>query len=188
MNNPAQDFRHVGDHRVHSGHVWSVVVADFESPAGPIQRDVVRSPGSVGIVPVLFDPEGVASVVLVEQYRPALDRSIVEIPAGMRDVADEPPEQTAVRELAEEVGLTAERIEHLVTIAPSPGMTDATSIIYVATGCTQCDRNAQGPEEQAMSIRHLPLADAVRMVTTGEIIDAKTVVALLLVERRIQEL
>ena len=90
--------------------------------------------------------------------------------------------------IAEEVGLTAERIEHLVTIAPSPGMTDATSIIYVATGCTQCARNAQGPEEQAMSIRHLPLADAVHMVTTGEIIDAKTVVALLLVERRIQEL
>ena len=82
------NFRHLGDREVHQGYHWRVVVADFEDPDGQsFQRDVVRSLGAVAAVPLLFDAEGNPSVVLVEQWRPTYDRAILEIPAGMRDVA-----------------------------------------------------------------------------------------------------
>ena len=78
----------------------------FEAPDGrAFERDIVRSPGAVAVVPLLFDAEGMPSVVLVRQYRPPFDRYVLEIPAGMRDVPDEPPELTADRELVEEAGL-----------------------------------------------------------------------------------
>jgi len=102
VTDPAEGFRLVGEREVHQGHLWNVVVGTFDGPDGTtFERDLVRSPGAVGIVPVLFDPEGMPSVVLVRQYRPALDGALTEIPAGMRDVEGEPPETTARRELAE---------------------------------------------------------------------------------------
>ena len=109
---------------VHQGHVWRVVVAEFEGPDGThFRRDIVRSPGAVAVVPLVFDAEGNPSVVLVEQYRPPYGRAILEIPAGMRDVEGEPTEETARRELAEEAGLVPERLDLLDRALPSPGMT-----------------------------------------------------------------
>src|SRR5690606_2787993 len=108
-----QGFRHLGDTEVHRGHVWNVVVADFAAPDGStFRRDIVRSPGSVGVVPIVFDAEGFPSVVLVRQYRPPYERAVTEIPAGMRDVPGEPAEDTGRRELIEEVGLRAGEMEH----------------------------------------------------------------------------
>ena len=101
-------FRHLGDTDVHQGYVWRVVVAEFESPNGEsFRRDIVRSPGAVGVVPLVFDPEGLPSVVLVRQYRPPYQRNLIEIPAGMRDVPGEPAAETGRRELIEEAGLAA---------------------------------------------------------------------------------
>ena len=85
------EFRHRSDRLVHQGHVWHVVVAEFDAPDGStFERDIVRSPGAVGVVPVIFDAEGQPSVVLVSQFRPPYERALVEIPAGMRDVEGEP--------------------------------------------------------------------------------------------------
>jgi ADP-ribose pyrophosphatase len=179
-------FRHVSDREVHRGHIWRVVVADFEDPDGrPFQRDVVRSPGAVAAVPLLFDAEGNPSVVLVEQWRPSYDRAILEIPAGMRDVPDEPPETTARRELVEEAGLDCARLDLLTEIYPSPGMTDSTTMIYLATGCTAVGRELHGPEEEHSRLVHLPLSDAVGMVVDGRIADAKSVAGLLLTDVRL---
>jgi len=180
-------FRRVGERTVHQGHIWSVAVSNFEAPDGTVfARDIVRSPGAVGVVPLLFDPEGVASVVLVEQYRPALEREVLEIPAGMRDVAGEPPETTAIRELAEEVGLRAQTLDPLTVIVPSPGMSDATTHLYLATGCEAVADSRQGPEEEAMRVLHLPLSEAVDLVRDGTIVDAKSVVGLLLAAERLR--
>ena len=64
------DFRHLEDRIVHQGHIWHVAVGTFESPDGDtFERDIVRSPGAVAAIPVLFDAEGVPSVVFVRQYR-----------------------------------------------------------------------------------------------------------------------
>jgi 8-oxo-dGTP pyrophosphatase MutT (NUDIX family) len=179
-------FRHLGDRLVHQGYIWHVVVATFEDPDGAtFERDVVRSPGAVGVVPVEMI-DGIPHVVFVRQYRGPLDRYVLEIPAGMRDVADEPPEATAARELIEEVGLDPGHLEYLTQFYTSAGMTDSTLHVYLATDLTVVPRATHGPEEDHMEIVRLPLASAVDMVVSGEIQDVKTVVGLLLVDRRWQ--
>jgi ADP-ribose pyrophosphatase len=180
------EFRHLGDTKVHQGHVWHVVTAEFESPDGRrFVRDIVRSPGAVAVVPVVFDPEGQPSVVLVEQYRGPYERNLIEIPAGMRDVAGEPAEDTGRRELAEEAGLLAGEMIHLVDMLPSPGMTDSVCTVFLATGCTPTDIARHGPEEEAMRIVHVPFDEALAMIDRGEIGDAKTVCGLLAAARRL---
>ena len=91
-------FRHLGDRLVHQGYIWHLATAEFEAPDGErFRRDIVRSPGAVGVVPVHHGPDGRPGVVLVRQYRPAYDEVIIEIPAGMRDVPGEPVETAALK-------------------------------------------------------------------------------------------
>jgi nudix-type nucleoside diphosphatase (YffH/AdpP family) len=183
----AAGFRRLSESVVHEGHVWKLAVAEFEAPDGSnFTRDIVRSPGAVAVVPLVFDAEGNPAVVLVSQYRPAYERAIIEIPAGMRDIDGESPEQVARRELAEEAGLTAEQVELIGEILPSPGMTDSVTTLFVATGCTPVPHDRHGPEEEHMDVLHVPLVDALAMVERGDIVDAKSVVALLLTERRLR--
>ncbi|MEO5723643.1 MAG: NUDIX hydrolase [Ilumatobacteraceae bacterium] len=181
-------FRHLGDRLVHQGHVWHVAVGSFEAPDGQaFQRDIVRSPGAVAAVPLLFDAEGEPVVVLVRQYRPSVDDYVVEIPAGMRDVPGESLASTIARELIEEAGLRAGRLDPLLDFYPSAGMTDSVLYLYLATELSSVERDLHGPEEEDMQVLHVPLAEAMRMVTTGEIRDAKTIIGLMLVERRLRE-
>jgi 8-oxo-dGDP phosphatase len=180
-------FRRLSESVIHEGYVWNLAVAQFEAPDGStFTRDIVRSPGAVGVVPLLFDAEGNPSVVLVSQYRPAYERTVIEIPAGMRDVDGENTADVARRELVEEAGLRADHLDLLAEILPSPGMTDSVTTLYLATGCTPVAHDRQGPEEEHMQLLHVPLADAVEMVERGEIADSKSVVALLLTERRLR--
>ncbi len=172
---------------MHQGYIWHVAVGTFEAPDGELfERDVIRSPGAVGVVPLLLD-SGVPTVVMVRQYRGPLDRYLLEVPAGMRDVPDEPPEVTAERELVEEAGFSAGHLEFLTHYYSSAGMTDSGLHLYVATQLTPVERDLHGPEESHMDVLRLPLSDAVDMVVRGEIDDAKTVIGLLLVERRVRD-
>src|SRR3954453_11916746 len=101
-------FRHLGDVEVHHGHIWNVVVANFEAPDGEhFRRDIVRSPGAVAVVPITVAPDGTTTVTLLRQYRAPYARELIEVPAGMRDVSGEPAEETGRRELIEEAGLAA---------------------------------------------------------------------------------
>ena len=180
-------FRHLGDRLVHQGYIWNVVVATFEAPEGELfERDVIRSPGAVGVVPLLFE-DGVPTVVFVRQYRGPLDQYVLEIPAGMRDVPDEPLELTAERELIEEAGFSAGRMEYLTNFFSSAGLTDSVLHIYLATDLSPVAREMHGPEETHMEVLRLPLAEAVEMVARGDINDAKTVIGLLLVDRRLHD-
>jgi ADP-ribose pyrophosphatase len=181
------EFRRLDESVAHQGHVWKVVTAEFEAPDGQrFTRDIVRSPGAVGVVPVVFDAEGNPSVVLVSQYRPPYEEVVLEIPAGMRDIAGEDTAAVARRELAEEAGLAAGRLEQLVAQYPSPGMTDSVLTIFLATDCTAVPTDRQGVEEDFMDIVHLPLDDAVAMILDGQIRDSKTISGLLLTERRLR--
>lgn len=184
---PHDGFRHLGDRQVHQGHVWRVVVADFEAPDGStFERDIVRSPGAVAAVPLVFDAEGNASIVLLRQYRPPYERDLIEVPAGMRDVDGEPPVETARRELIEEVGIVPTTLELLTELLPSPGLTDSVTTIYLASGCESGERSLHGPEEEWSEVLHVPLDEAVAMVERGEIADAKTVAGILLTDRRVR--
>lgn len=180
-------FTRIEESLVHQGYIWHVATAEYEAPDGTrFHRDIVRSPGAVGVVPLVFDAEGNPSVVLVSQYRAPYEEHVIEIPAGMRDIDGEDTAQVARRELIEEAGLAAGNIDLLCSIYPSPGMTDSITTIYLATDCTPVPTDRQGPEEAFMQIVHVPLTDALSMIDRGEIRDAKTVTGLLMTERRLR--
>lgn len=179
-------FRHLSDSLVHQGYVWRVVVAEFEGPGGErFTRDVVRSPGAVAVVPI-SRRDGEIMVTLVDQYRAALDRRVLEVPAGMRDVEGEPPVETARRELAEEVGLAAVTWTELTKFSPSVGMTDAELHVFMASDLTQVGRSAHGPEESHMDVVEMSLSEALDLVVAGDIHDAKSIIGLLLAERALR--
>jgi 8-oxo-dGTP pyrophosphatase MutT (NUDIX family) len=184
----ADGFRRLSETTVHQGGIWHVAVAEFESPDGTrFRRDIVRSPGAVTAVPVLIADDGAATVVLVRQWRPSIEREMLEAPAGMRDVDGEDPAGTAYRELIEEAGYQAAELELLTMYHPSAGMTDGTHHVYLATGLTAVPRELDGPEEQFMDVVHLPLGEAISMIRAGEITASNTVIGLLLAERRLIE-
>ena len=182
-------FQHLGDQLIHSGYIWNVVVGEFVAPNGEtFTRDIVRSPGAVAVVPIRYDDQGEPQVILVKQFRAAFNAVIIEVPAGMRDVTGELPEETALRELIEETGFSSEKMELLHRFYPSTGMTDSVLHVYLATGLTEVGRHAHGPEEDHMEVFEIPLAHAVAMVVSGEIADAKSAIGLLLAERRLNAL
>ena len=175
-------FRKVDEALIHQGFVIGVYNVRFEGPGGMVMdRDVVRHPGAVSVVPVLDD----GTVVLVRQFRSALESTVLEVVAGKRDVDGEPPEVTARRELAEEVGYEASELVPLVVMAHSPGFCDELNHIFLATGLTPCERSVDGPEEEHMTIEHLPLADVFDRIADGTIVDAKSIAGLLLAHHRL---
>lgn len=154
----------------------------FVGPDGDeFTRDVVHHPGAVSVVP--YEADG--TVLLVRQYRAAIDAELLEIPAGKRDVADEPPELTAHRELAEEVGRRAGRMDLLGTFFNSPGFCDEYSYTYLARDLTAVPVEAHSVEEAAMTIEPVRFGDALAMITRGDITDAKTIIALLLTKEHV---
>jgi len=182
-----QGFRRVSERKIHDGYVWHLATAQFEAPDGTaFTRDVVRSPGAVGVLPLTYNSAGEPMVVLVSQYRPAYERALIEIPAGTRDIEGEDTAEVARRELIEEAGLSAGAVELLSEIYPSPGMTDSVTTLYLATDCTPVPDDRQGLEEEYMEVLEVSLAEAIAMIDSGEIRDAKSVVALLMTERRLR--
>lgn len=175
-------FRKVGDRLIYRGHVIEVREVEFVGPGGEeMRRDVVRHPGAVSVVPLLDD----GRVVMVRQFRAPLEGDLLEIPAGKRDVADEPPDVTARRELAEEVGYTASTLDLLVSMCHSPGFCDEVNHIFLATGLTEGERCVDGVEEEHMTIERVRLADVFDLVASGEIVDAKSIVGLTLAAQRL---
>ncbi|MEA3076802.1 MAG: ADP-ribose pyrophosphatase [Actinomycetota bacterium] len=171
-------FRKLGEREVYRGHLISVATASFSAPDGSeFERDVVHHPGAVSVVPVV--DEGTA-VLLVRQYRAAVDGVLLEIPAGKRDVVDEPPATTARRELEEEVGMRAGRLEKLAEFYNSPGFCDEHSYVFMALDLTPCPSSAQGIEEEHMTIERVSLEDVPGLVSGGQIVDAKTIIGLCL--------
>src|SRR4029077_17360607 len=159
------------------GSLISVAVGTFQGPDGTtFDRDLVHHPGAVAIVPVDED----RSVVMVRQYRAAIDADLLEIPAGKRDVEGEPPEETALRELAEEVGLRARRVEKLAEFYNSPGFSDEYSYVFLGLDLQPTARSAHRPEEAAMEIERVSLDEVPMLIRTGRLIDAKSIVGLCL--------
>ncbi len=172
-------FTKLGERVVHRGHLVTMAEATFADPDGEeFERDIVRHPGAVSVVPLL---DGGATVVLVRQYRSAIEGLLLEIPAGKLDVDGEAPEAAAARELEEEVGYRAGRLERLAEFYNSPGFSDEHSIIYAAADLEACELSAQGVEERHMSIEHVALVDVPAMIADGRLVDAKTIIGLTLV-------
>ncbi|CAB4596885.1 unannotated protein [freshwater metagenome] len=178
-------FRVTQEKVVHSWAMFRLLQRSIVSPGGEeFERTYVSTPGAVGIVAV----DDHNNVVLVSQYRSSFDAMVLEIPAGMRDVEGELPEVTALRELKEETGYSASKIDHLGSLLSSPGVTDSSVEVYVALGLESGVMEPHGPEEQEMKVLVVPFSQALHMVDTFEITDAKSVYGLLMAARRYPEL
>jgi ADP-ribose pyrophosphatase len=139
---------------------------------------IVRHPGGAAVLPLHDD----GTVTLIRQLRPALDAFMIEAPAGRLDPGEEPA-ACGLRELGEEAGLSAERVEPLGVLHTSPGVFDEVIHLFLATGLKS---TIALPEEyEDISTMRVPLDEAVRMARDGRISDGKTIALLLRADGRI---
>ncbi|HPE15905.1 MAG TPA: NUDIX hydrolase [Oscillospiraceae bacterium] len=162
------------DHAVvYEGHLVRVEFDHVLVPNGRTsQREVVRHPGGVAVVPL--DEDG--NVVTVTQYRYPIAGTLLEIPAGKRE-EDEEPRLCALRELEEETGLIPGKLTDLGSIFPSPGYCDEELHLYLAQELTQ--GKAHPDPDEILRLRRIPLRELVDMALRNELRDAKTVAAVL---------
>lgn len=174
----ANDYPHLTERgltqeSVYRGKMLKIRVDTVALPNGEIaQREIVEHPGAVAMVPLTDD----GKVVLVRQFRYPINRVTLEIPAGKLEFGEE-PEATCARELAEETGLQASNLERLAEVVVTPGYSNEKIAIYKATGLKRIE--ALSEADEFIEIVEVPLAEAIAMVRRGEIVDAKTVIAML---------
>lgn len=137
-------------------------------------REYVIHPGAV-VVLALPDAD---HCLMLRQLRPAIGQEIWELPAGTLDIAGEPPEVAASRELEEEAGVRAGKLTRLCGFYPSPGIMSEKIIAFVAEDLRP-GRQALGPTEQIHEVKRLPIVDAMKMAMDGRIVDAKTIITLM---------
>lgn len=166
--------------RVYDGRVIAVDIDSVRFPNGSTgELEMVRHPGASAVVPFLTDPLGAdPQILLIKQFRHAADSFIYEIPAGKLD-GDEPPVECARRELREETGCTAANLEHVYTFYTTPGFTDERIHVFMASGLTRGD--VAHETDEFMTVETVTLSRALELVKTGDMVDAKTALALLFV-------
>lgn len=164
--------------RAYTGRVISLDIDHVRFPDGSEgELEMVRHPGASAVIPFLSDPHGEdPQILLIRQYRYAADGYMYEIPAGTLE-GNEDPAECARRELLEETGCTAERVERLTTIYTTPGFTDERIHLYMATGLTRGDSRTE--KDEFIEVEAKSLSDILMMIEEGEINDAKTLVAIL---------
>lgn len=166
--------------RVYTGRVINVDIDSVRFPNGSTgELEMVRHPGASAVIPFLTDPHVAdPQILLIKQYRHAVEDFIYEIPAGKLD-GKEDPRLCAERELREETGCTAERIDHLYTFYTTPGFTDERIHAFMASGLTRGDTALE--KDEFMSLETVTLSRALELIKTGELQDAKSALALLYV-------
>lgn len=157
---------------IYKGRIFDVRIDTIREGDVEYDREIVVHRGSAVIVPVFDD----GTVALVRQYRHAAGKYLLEIPAGSLE-SGEDPQTGAVRELEEEIGVRATRIEKIAEFYVSPGFLTEKMFVYLATGLTATQQNLEFDE--IVEIERIPLADAVEMARDGRIEDAKTIVGLI---------
>ena len=163
---------------VYDGRVFSVEVGELTFPNGTRHEvAVVRHRPSVVLVPMM----DVDHVVLIQQYRPAIGKTMWELPAGMTDPG-ESPAQAAARECEEEIGLVPGKLERLGGFFPTPGFCDEELIFYRVSDLREPSGQRRGPDEdEDIQPKVVTVAEARSMVARGDIIDLKTAFGLTLI-------
>lgn len=174
-------FRVVGSHTLTDVGFLSLSEELIEGPDESFTRYAVHHPGAIVVVPVEADRE---SVILVRQFRAAVGRDLLEVVAGKRDVEGEAPEETAHRELEEEIGHRPGRLVELCEFYNSPGFCDEYTHLFVALDLvTLPASNAVTAEERAMTVERVPLTQLDELIASRAIVDAKSIIGLLLTRR-----
>ncbi len=168
----------LSSHRVYTGRVINLDVDTVRFPDGSTgEMEMIRHPGAAAVIPFASDPGGPdPTILLLRQYRYATGGPLWEIPAGRLGPGEEPP-ACARRELLEEAGVTAGRLERLTTIWTTPGFTDEAIHLFWA-GDLRTGSHAREADE-FIEVVPRPLTEVLAGIRDGEIRDAKTVVAIL---------
>lgn len=164
--------------KIFKGRVFSVTVDTVQEGNVTYQREVVHHPGSAVIIPVFADD----TVALVKQYRHPAVRYLLEAPAGTLNDR-ETPDVGAARELEEELGLIAGRLEKLSEFFVSPGFCEEKMWVYLATELTPSTQRLE--DDEILEVLRLPFSQALEMIGDGEIEDAKTIIGLMLAAPRV---
>ncbi|HXZ82334.1 MAG TPA: NUDIX hydrolase [Acidimicrobiales bacterium] len=183
MPPPEGAFQELGERELVATSYLRFVRGRFVDPGGrPFEREIVRHPGAVCVVPVEAD----GTVIMLRQFRAPVGGVILEIPAGKLDVAGEAREACARRELAEEVGRAAGRLRELGSFYNSPGFNDEWTTCYLAEELSRVEAAAQGIEEQFMTLEYVPISRVWGLVESGELVDAKSIIACALAARALR--
>lgn len=175
---PLEQPQIVASEEIFRGRVFDVTVDTVREGDTTYKREVVHHPGSAVIIPAF--PDG--SVALVRQYRHPAVRYLLEAPAGTLN-RGERPEEGAARELEEELGFVAGKLEKLSEFFVSPGFCEEKMWLYLATEMTPTSQRLE--DDELLDIVRLPLRQALEMITDGEIEDAKTIIGLMLAAPRL---
>jgi 8-oxo-dGTP pyrophosphatase MutT (NUDIX family) len=164
---------------IYKGRIFDVRMDHIRESDVEYDREIVVHKGSAVIVPVFED----GTVALVRQYRHPAGKSLLEIPAGSLE-SGEDPRTGAIRELEEEVGVIAEKVELISEFWVSPGFLTEKMFVYLATGLTATAQNLD--DDENIEIERVPLGEACSLALDGTIEDAKTIAGLLIAEARLR--
>jgi ADP-ribose pyrophosphatase len=169
-------FETTSSETLHTGKIFALRRDQVRMPGGnDVTREVVEHFGAVAVV--AMDDDG--KIPMVYQYRHPFGRRLWELPAGLLDVPGEAAHLTAARELEEEAGLQASTWRVLVDLDSTPGFSDESVRVYLATGLSEVGRPEAHDEEADMTIEWYPLAEATRKALNGEIVNAFAVAGIL---------
>ena len=163
---------------VYSGRIINLDIDTVRFPNGSTgELEMIRHPGAAAVVPFLGNPEGEdPQILLLKQYRYAAEEFLYEIPAGRLDSGEEPID-CARRELMEETGCEAQRVEHLYTFYTTPGFTDERIHAFMATGLTRGESRHE--TDEFITVEAMTLSQALGLIEKGEIKDGKTALVIL---------
>ena len=179
MSTPDRELPKIlSSQKVFDGRVFNVTVDTVSEGELTYQREVVHHNGSAVIVPVFDD----GTVALVKQYRHPAVRYLLEVPAGTL-AKGERPDAGAARELKEELGVVAARLEKLSEFFVSPGFCEEKMWVYLATELSEGEQALE--DDEILEVVRLPIVEALEMITSGEIQDAKTIIGLMLAAPRV---
>lgn len=170
----------ISSEKVFDGVLLHVRKDEVELPNGHKSvREWIEHPGASAVIPILPNNR----IILVRQYRYPVAKVTLEVPAGKLDKIGEDPLVCAERELSEETGYTAKKIWKLTTIATTVGFTNEMIHLYAASDLTAGKKHPD--DDEFINTVKIPLADAVKLVETGEIIDAKSIISILMLAKEI---
>lgn len=174
----AMSSAQIDSRRIYTGRVLNLDIDTVRFPDGSSgELEIIRHSGASAVLPFLSDPRGAdPQILLIKQYRYAAEDFLYEIPAGRLDPGEEPL-ACARRELLEETGCTAERVEPLYTFYTTPGFIDERIYAFIATGITSGEAGREADE--FMIVETMTLTRALELINKGEIRDAKTALVIL---------
>lgn len=156
---------------MYKGNYLTMVNVEVKLPNGKISnKDVLKHPGACGVITITNE----GKIMLIKQYRKAIEETIYEIPAGKLKIGED-PEKCAYRELEEETGYKADKLIYLGKIAISPGYCDEYLYLYKAVGLVKTETNFD--EDEFIEIEYFNHDEVKGMIKNGMIKDAKTICA-----------